>query len=158
MEIVGREDEVAALHAFLDMAGDGTGSIVLEGDAGIGKSTLWLAGLEAARERSLRVLSARPAEAEQGLAYAALGDLLGGCAADVLPELSAPRQRALQAALLLEGGDQASADARTLGVAVHNVLVGACGARADRDRDRRLSVAGRALCGCACVRVAAARA
>jgi len=31
---------------------------VLEGDAGIGKSTLWLAGVESARERSLRVLSA----------------------------------------------------------------------------------------------------
>lgn len=122
MEIVAREDEVAALHAFFDGAGEGPAAIVLEGDAGIGKSTLWLAGVEAARERSLRVLCARPAEAEQGLAHAALGDLLGACVAEVLPELSTPRQRALQAALLLDGGDGPPADSRALAVAVHSVL------------------------------------
>jgi DNA-binding CsgD family transcriptional regulator len=122
VEIVAREDEVAALHAFFDRAGEGPTAIVLEGDAGIGKSTLWLAGVEAARERSLRVLCARPAEAEQGLAHAALGDLLGSCVAEVLPELSTPRQRALQAALLLDGGDGPPADSRALAVAVHSVL------------------------------------
>jgi DNA-binding CsgD family transcriptional regulator len=128
VEIVAREDEVAALHAFFDGAGEGPAAIVLEGDAGIGKSTLWLAGVEAARGRSLRVLCARPAEAEQGLAHAALGDLLGTCAAEVLPELSTPRQRALKAALLLDGGDGPPADSRALAVAVHSVL----GALAER--------------------------
>ena len=124
IEIVGREGEVAALHAFFDRAGEGPASVVLEGDAGIGKSTLWLAGVEAARERSLRVLGARPAEAEQGLAHAALGDLLGPCADEVLPELPPPRRRALEAALLLAGdGDRATADPRALAVAVHSVLV-----------------------------------
>jgi hypothetical protein len=121
-EIVGREDEVAALLAFLDRAGDGPAALVLEGDAGIGKSTLWLAGIEAARERSLRVLSARPAEVEQGLAHAALGDLLGACADEVLPELPAPRRHALQAALLLDGGNGQPTDPRALAVAVHSAL------------------------------------
>ena len=120
-EIVGREDEVAALRAFFDRAGEGPASILLEGDAGIGKSTLWLAGVDAARERSLRVLGARPAEAERGLAHAALGDLLGDCAAEVLPELSPPRRRALEAALLLDG-DGSTGDPRALAVAVHNAL------------------------------------
>ena len=130
IEIVGREGEVAALHAFFDRAGEGPASVVLEGDAGIGKSTIWLAGLEAARERSLRVLVARPAEAEQGLAHAALGDLLGPCADEVLPELPPPRRRALEAALLLDGdGDGATADPRALAVAVHSALV----ALAERD-------------------------
>ncbi len=124
MEIVGREDEVAALLAFFDRAREGPASLVLSGEAGIGKSTLWRAGVETARERSLRVLSARPAEAEQALAYAALGDLLGPCAAEVLPELSPPRRRALEAALLLEGDDdELTADPRALAVAVHGVLV-----------------------------------
>ncbi len=86
-------------------------------------STLWLAGVAAARERGLRVLSARPAEAEQGLAHAALGDLLGDSVVEVLPELSAPRRRALQVALLLEAGDDEPADPRALAVAVHSVLV-----------------------------------
>lgn len=112
-EIVGREDEVAALHAFLDGAGEEPASLVLDGDAGIGKSTLWRAGVEAARERSLRVLGARPAEAERGLAHGALGDLLEDCAAEVLPELSAPRRRALEAALLLDGDGSAADHARS---------------------------------------------
>ncbi len=122
-EIVGREDEVAALHAFFDGAGEGPASVVLEGEAGIGKSTLWLTGVETAEERSLRVLIARPAEAEQGLAHAGLGDLLGDCAAEVLDELSPPRRQALEAALLLEGDGAAPADPRALAVAVHDVVV-----------------------------------
>ena len=130
VDIVGREEEVAALHAFFERAGEGPASIVLAGDAGIGKSILWLAGVEAARERSLRVLGARPAEAEQGLAHAGLGDLLGDCAAEVLPELSPPRRRALEAALLLGGDDDgATADPRALAVAVYSALV----ALAERD-------------------------
>ncbi len=123
VEIVGREDEVAALHAFLDGADGGARALVLEGEAGIGKSTLWAAGVEAAQERSFRVLSARPAEAEQGLAHAALGDLLADCAAEVLPELSAPRRRALQAALLLDEDGGSLADPRALAVAVHSALL-----------------------------------
>ena len=140
-EIVGREDEVAELHAFLDGAREGPAAVVLEGEAGIGKSTLWLAGIEAARERSLPVLSARPAEVEQGLAHAALGDLLGDYAAEILPELPVPRRRALAAALLLDGGEAVPADARALAVAVHNALSVLAGARADRPSDRRRPVA-----------------
>ena len=123
VETIGREGELAALDAFFEGAGEGPAAIVLEGDAGMGKSTLWLAGVETARSRSLRVLGARPAEAEQGLAHAGLGDLLGDCAAEVLPELSPPRRRALGAALLLDGEGGAPADPRALAVAVHDVVV-----------------------------------
>jgi DNA-binding CsgD family transcriptional regulator len=121
VEIVGRDDEVAALHAFFDGAGEGPRAAVLEGEAGIGKTTIWLAGLEAARERSLRVLAARPAEAEQGLAHAGLTDLLEDCVVEVLPTLAAPRRRALETALLLDGGG-APADPRALAAAVQSVL------------------------------------
>jgi DNA-binding CsgD family transcriptional regulator len=95
---------------------------VLEGEAGIGKSTLWLAGVEAARERGLRVLSSRPAEAEQGLAHAGLGDLLEDVLEVVVPALSAPRRRALEVALLVEQSAGRSVDPRTLGVAVRNAV------------------------------------
>ena len=121
VEIVGRDDEVAALEAFVAGAGGRPDVVVLEGEPGIGKTTLWLAGVEAARERSLQVLTARPAEAEQGLAHAALVDLLEDCVADVLPELPAPRRRALETALLLGEGD-AHADPQALAVAVYSVL------------------------------------
>ena len=97
-------------------------ALVLEGEAGIGKSTLWLAGVEAARERGLRVLSARPAEVELGVGYAGLGDLLEGALGDVLPELPVPRRRALETALLIGDGSDEPVDARTLAVAVRDAL------------------------------------
>ena len=95
---------------------------MLEGDAGIGKSTLWLAGVEAAREQGLRLLVARPAEAEQGLAHAALGDLFEDVLDEVLPTLSAPRRHALEVALLLDETVEQPVDPRTLGVAVRTAL------------------------------------
>ena len=94
---------------------------MLEGAAGIGKSTIWLAGVEAARERGLCVLVSRPAELERGLAHAGLGDLFEDVLERVLPELSPPRRRALEVALLLEDATPGS-DPRTLGVAVRSAL------------------------------------
>jgi DNA-binding CsgD family transcriptional regulator len=122
LEIVGREEELGSLHAFLDSEAGAPVALVLEGEAGIGKSTLWLAGLEAARERGLRVLSSRPAEAESGLAHAVLSDLFEGVLDDVLPALSAPRRHALEVALLLDEATGQPVDPRTLGVAVRSAL------------------------------------
>ena len=59
-EIDGREEELGAVSAFLDRAPEAPAALVLEGDAGIGKSTLWLAGVDTAREREHFVLVAGP--------------------------------------------------------------------------------------------------
>ena len=40
-EIVSREEELALVRAFVGEARRGSAALVLEGDAGIGKSTLW---------------------------------------------------------------------------------------------------------------------
>ena len=123
VEIVGRDEELGALDGFLgSKAALGPGALVLEGEAGIGKSTLWLAGIEAARERGLRVLSARPAEVELGVAHAGLGDLLEDALQDVLHELTAPRRRALEIALLIRDDIEEPVDFRTLAVAVRSAL------------------------------------
>ncbi len=120
-EIVGRDEELGSLAAFLDRTAEGLATVVLEGAAGIGKSTLWVAGVEAARTRGFRVLLSRPAEAERGLAHAGLGDLFENVLESVLPALSAPRRRALEVALLVEDATHRS-DPRTLGVAVRSAL------------------------------------
>jgi hypothetical protein len=56
-EVVGRQEEFDSISAFLDEVRDGPSALVLVGEAGIGKSTLWRAGVEQARSRGLRVLS-----------------------------------------------------------------------------------------------------
>lgn len=66
VEVVGRESEGAMLRDFLAAAG-GSGALLLTGEAGIGKTTLWEAGVTEAREHGLRVLVARPSGAEAEL-------------------------------------------------------------------------------------------
>ena len=121
-ETVGRDHELAALRSFFEAVGDGPSALVLEGAAGIGKTTLWLAGVEIARGTGLRVLTATPAEAERGLANVVIGDLFAESLEPVMPRLPTPRRRALEAALLLDGGDGPAAGPRELGVAVHSAL------------------------------------
>src|SRR5262245_54400056 len=116
-EIVGRAAELAAVFAFVEEEPE-AGALVLEGEPGIGKSTLWHAGVERARARGLRVLAARPAEAEQGLAHAALGDLLEEALAEVAARLPPPRRRALAVALLLDEPGEEALDPRALGIAL----------------------------------------
>ena len=100
--MVGRGEELAVLRSFLDDDSSAPALLVIDGEAGIGKSTIFSVGVEAGRERGLRVLVSRPAEAERGLAFAGLSDLLEDVLDDVVPELSVPRRRALEVALLLE--------------------------------------------------------
>jgi hypothetical protein len=60
------------------------GLVVLPGKAGIGKTALWLAGVNAAADEGYRILSSRPSEAETRLSFAGLTDLLSG-AGEVVP-------------------------------------------------------------------------
>jgi DNA-binding CsgD family transcriptional regulator len=100
-ELVGREEELASLLALLD-ARDGLPAVaVVNGEAGIGKTTLWLAAVEAAEARGYRVLSCRPAEAEAAFSFVGLADLIGGVVPEMLPQLPPPQRRALEAALAL---------------------------------------------------------
>ena len=123
VEIVGRDEELGSLHSFLDREGGaGATALVLEGEAGIGKSTLWLAAVEAARERGFRVLASRPRQVESGVPHAALGDVLEDALGEVLPELTQPRRRALETALLVADDSGAPIDFRTLAVAVRSAI------------------------------------
>ena len=63
-DVVGREQELATVARLFEQRRAGPWVVVIEGDAGIGKTTLWEAALDLARDRSWRVLAARPAEAE----------------------------------------------------------------------------------------------
>ena len=97
--VVGREDELAAVAAFLDAEPLGPAALVVEGDAGIGKTTIVRAALEHAQRAGLRVLIARPAAGETELPFAGLGDLLPGVGDDALGALAAPQREAIEVAL-----------------------------------------------------------
>jgi hypothetical protein len=121
-EVVGRERELQLVGAFFDGSVESPAGLVLEGEPGIGKSTLWLAAVTMARERGFVVLVACPAQAERGLVHVGLGDLFDGVLDDVIGELSPPRRRALEVALLRDDAAGDATDDRALAVAVHDVL------------------------------------
>lgn len=98
--LYGRVDELAKLVAFLDAVSSHPGILVIQGEAGAGKTTLFEAALRAARERAYRVLVARPAGAEARLSFAALRDLLEPIYDEVSGALPTPQREALDVALL----------------------------------------------------------
>ena len=102
--VVGRQEELSGLERFLEATGELPAALVLEGEAGIGKTTLWRSAVVAASD-SYFVLSAQPVAAEAELAHASLADLLEPCVAEVLPGLPRPQRRALEGALLLAEPD-----------------------------------------------------
>jgi predicted ATPase len=109
-----------AVAAFLDSAAHGPSALLIEGEAGIGKTTLWLAAIEQAQKRGYRVLSTRAAAAESVLAYTALADLLDEVDAGAWADLPAPQLLAVDQVLLraetTTGTDQRAVAAAFLSV------------------------------------------
>ncbi|HJR94922.1 MAG TPA: AAA family ATPase [Gaiellaceae bacterium] len=127
--VVGRDAELGALHDFVTRISDGASALVLEGEAGMGKTTLWRAGVEAAEAASLCVLRAEPAESETALSFSGLGDLLDPVLDEALAPLAAGQRSALARALVLEEVEGAPPDAHAAGVALLNALRGLAGTR-----------------------------
>ena len=103
--VISREEELRALGSFLGPTPPGASVLVLEGEAGIGKSTLWQAAVAAAREQGARVLRSQPAQSEATLSFAGLGDLFEPVLPEVAQELPGPQRQALEVALLQETDD-----------------------------------------------------
>ena len=120
--IIGREEELAAIEAFLGAVEQGPRALVLSGEAGIGKTVLWEAGVDDARERYGRVLTCRGVEAEASLSFAGLSELLGDVLEEVGSLLAPPRRRALEVALLLAEPGETTLDPHAIGLAVLDAL------------------------------------
>ena len=119
--MIGRASEAAAIDRFAEQVPSGPVGLLIEGEPGIGKTTVMLEAIRAARERRYRVLPVRPAEAEADLSFAALGDLVGGVFDEVSDALPPPQRQALEVALLLRDAD-APADPRTTASALLSVV------------------------------------
>jgi DNA-binding CsgD family transcriptional regulator len=117
----GRAAEARVVEDFLTSASTAPSALVIEGDAGIGKTTLWLSALEQARERGFAVLSARASATDSVLAYTSLADLLADAGIDgtLLPE---PQRLAVDRILLRANIDGQPTDQRTVAAAVVSVI------------------------------------
>ncbi|MGQ9549249.1 MAG: BTAD domain-containing putative transcriptional regulator [Roseiflexus sp.] len=75
--IVGRQEELESLHRWIaDLDRRSGGIVTIVGEAGIGKTRLIAETLRAAADRGLLTLELRAAPLEQGLPFAAVGEML----------------------------------------------------------------------------------
>jgi len=122
-DLVSGHAEAGAVADFLASASLRPSALVVEGEPGIGKTTLWSAIVEQARERGFRVLSARPAAAESVMAYASLADLLGDVDEAALARLPYPQRHAIDRVLLRAEGTEPT-DQRAVAAGLLSVVEG----------------------------------
>jgi hypothetical protein len=117
-----RSTEQRSVTDFLRAASSEPCALVIEGEPGIGKSTVWLGALDKARETGFAVLSTRPAAAESVLAYSALADLLGGSDPAVVARLPAPQRLAVDQVLLRGTPDGSGTDQRAVAAGFVSII------------------------------------
>jgi DNA-binding CsgD family transcriptional regulator len=96
--------------------------MVLEGEPGIGKTTVWQEGVQLAREPGWTVLTSRPAQSEAKLSFAGLSDLLAPVPPETFAELAALQRRALDVALLRAESTGPAPARRLLGTALLSLV------------------------------------
>jgi DNA-binding CsgD family transcriptional regulator len=134
MGVLGRDSELGRIEAWLHSHGPdraapaGEGAVlVIEGEPGIGKTTLWTEAARRAGEAGWQVLSCRPAQSEAGLPHLGLADLLRSVPDDAFASLPGPQRRPLAVALLREEAGEGDLEPRSVGTGL-TALLGALSA------------------------------
>ena len=120
--VVGREIELTIIDRFLDGVRSGSATLLIEGMAGIGKTTVLQAAVGRAEAQGARLLFSRPGPSETRLTYAGLLDLLEAVEDDVFATLPLPQRRALGVALLRADPEGPSADQRSIATGFLSVV------------------------------------
>lgn len=117
----GRQRETELVDGLVDPSGSDVDGLVVVGEPGIGKSSLWLRGVVSASRSGFQVLATTCVEAESEMPYAGLEDLFGGLLDEQGAVLPAPQRDALDGAFLRRSTD-AEADSRTVAAGVLTLL------------------------------------
>jgi DNA-binding CsgD family transcriptional regulator/tetratricopeptide (TPR) repeat protein len=119
---IGRRAELTAIEALLERAARGPAGLTIEGEAGIGKTTLWESARTTAAQRGFRVLSARPAFADAQVPLGGIGDLFSTVSSAALEPLPPPQRNAVEVALLRAEPRGRPPDQRALSVATVSLV------------------------------------
>jgi DNA-binding CsgD family transcriptional regulator len=116
-----RAAELGAVDWLVSAADDAPAALVLDGEAGIGKTVLWEQGIARALHHGHEVLRLRVRRTDASLPFLGLSELLDPVADSVLSSLSPPLATALKV-LLFREPQAAPSDRRTVLTAVARAL------------------------------------
>lgn len=119
---VGRNRERDQVATFLAAAASAPAVLTIEGEAGIGKTTLCSYCLDQARDSEALILACHPSAAESAMSFAGLTDLLAGVEDPALAGLPAPQRHALAVAALREEPSGQPPSERAIGTALNTLV------------------------------------
>lgn len=117
-----RTREEGSVDDFLDAAVSSPVALLIEGEAGIGKTTLWLTTIQRARARDFRVLSTRATAAESVSAYSALTELLADVKPSTWARLTDPQRVAIDQILSRTGDLDTTTNQRAVAAAFLSIV------------------------------------
>jgi len=120
--VPGRSAEFTEIEEFFRRIRSSSCSLLIQGEAGIGKTTLFNAAIRRARDHGMRVLTSRPTESEARLAFSALTDLLEPVVDMGAAELPGPQRRAIEVAMLRADPGETAPDRRAVAVGALGIL------------------------------------
>lgn len=120
--LIGRDPERDVATAFIAAAACGPAVLSIDGEPGIGKTSLLRYALSDARAAGLIVLECTPTPAEATMSFAALTELLRDVDAAALAAMPDPQRHALAVATLREEPVGATLDERAVGTGFASLL------------------------------------
>jgi DNA-binding CsgD family transcriptional regulator len=128
-DVIGRTAELAKLHIWLHgaipsrLAPNAAKTVlVIEGEPGIGKTTLWAEGVRQARLEGTNVLVCRPRPSDAGLPNVGLTDLLRTVPDEAFQSLPSPQRKPLEVATLRQEAGEGDLEPRVVGTALTALL------------------------------------
>jgi DNA-binding CsgD family transcriptional regulator len=129
MDVIGRAAELEKLHTWLHSGKPShpapiavKTALVIEGDPGIGKTTLWAEGVRQAHLDGWTVLVCRPRLSDAGLPNVSLTDLLRNLPEEAFERLPAPQRWPLEVATLRQDAGEGDLEPRAVGTALTALL------------------------------------
>jgi DNA-binding NarL/FixJ family response regulator len=127
VDVIGRGAELERTRAWLKAAITDRIALFIEGEPGIGKTTLWSDGIKQARLGDWTVLVCRPRPSDAGLSNVGLTDLLRNVPDEAFTNLPPPQRRPLEVATLRQDAGDGDLEPRAVGTALTALLAGMAG-------------------------------
>lgn len=120
--LFGRDREREVATRFVAAAASGPAALAIDGEPGIGKTSLFRFVLGQARDSDTTVLDCNPTHAESAMSFAALTELLRHVPDPEFEALPSPQRHALRVATLREEPAGAVLDERAVGTGLASLL------------------------------------